>query len=819
MSEYDEAERFVSVFLGDWAKGEVRDVERYLEEFSGELEGVIRAAVEGKGEVGQRVGPYVIGEEIGRGGQGVVFRASDTRLGREVALKVLTAWGEATPRALERFRREATIASKLDHPGICTVYETGESGGAPFLAMRYVKGESLSQLIREAGKRDGTKTLSLEKLKEESGNGIELKESVRSVAELMEKVARALHAAHEVGIVHRDVKPGNIMVTPLGDPVILDFGLARDSEGTDATLTQTGDLFGTPAYMAPEQLMAKRISVDRRADIWSVGVTLYECLALQQPFRAPTREGLYQEILTRDPAALRSLNTAVPKDLEVIIQMAIEKDRDRRYATALDMADDLRRFLERKPIAARPVGALGRLMRWAQRNVAVASLAAVLFLSMSMGLVWIGGQNQRLQEKTREAQKSLDELEVEQARTRKALSDTEMARAKTAEALRHAEAVKDFLNDDVLGQVSPEGGNKDVLVREALDRAAKKIDERFVDSPLIASDIRNTIGDAYLALGEWKLAEPQLKSALALRRKHLGDEHPKTLTAMNNLGLLYEKQERYAPAAPLLHEAYETSRRVQGAENSDTLTFMMNVALLLHKQGKDDAALLLYTEALEISRRVLGPQDPHTLTLMNNLGILYKSQRKFELALPLYEEALELCRIVNGPEHPHTLNTMHNLAVLHKTLGKPELALPLFQQALKGSRRVRGTEHPSTLVTIYSTALIHSKMKNLKLALPLFKECFELHRDLRGANHPKTITVQEGFGACLLKMKLHAEAEVILLEVHRKHSEAPAPTQTGIRNSVRKLATLYTQWKKPKEAAHWREKLSQMESKTGTKKQ
>ena len=371
----------------------------------------------------EKIGPYAVVRELGRGGQGLVYLAEDTRLGRRVALKVLTSWGAATEQVVERFRREAAIASRLEHPGICTVYETGTAQGVPYMAMRLVEGESLSNRIASATADGVSEALSFIDLEDDeefedteadaptSDTAAQTTQAeILRIAKLMEAAARALHSAHEAGVIHRDIKPGNIMITPEGDPVLLDFGLARESDGDQPALTQTGDIFGTPAYMAPEQLLAQRMQVDRRADVWALGVTLFECLCLKRPFEAPTRDGLYQQILHKDPPDLRKLNKSIPKDLAVIVQTATEKDRDRRYQTALDLAEDLRRFRAFEPIQAKPVSQLTKLVRWTQRNPAVATLTAALFLAMATGLIWIWSQNTALQAKTEEAQASATAL-------------------------------------------------------------------------------------------------------------------------------------------------------------------------------------------------------------------------------------------------------------------------------------------------------------------------------------------------------------------------------------------------------------------------
>jgi serine/threonine protein kinase len=343
-----------------------------------------------------RVGSYKVRREIGRGGMGVVYLAEDERLKRNVALKVLSPVFASSRDLQKRFQREAAIASKLDHPGICTVYEAGEAGGIPFIAMRFIHGETLEHWITTCrlaaglGERHAFGTAgplqagggatppaaaARPALKRTTGAGT--RDEILRIVHLVERAGRALHVAHEASLIHRDIKPGNIMITLEGDPILLDFGLARDEEGTGASITQTGALMGTPAYMSPEQIAAQRIRLDRRTDVYSLGVTLYEAITLRLPFAASSRDSLYQKILVSDPDDVRRLNPAVPVDLKVVIDKSLEKDRDRRYPTALEFAEDLRRVRDNEPVKARPVSSVTRAARWMRRNpgVAVPALA------------------------------------------------------------------------------------------------------------------------------------------------------------------------------------------------------------------------------------------------------------------------------------------------------------------------------------------------------------------------------------------------------------------------------------------------------------
>lgn len=351
----------------------------------------------------ESIGPYRILRELGRGGQGVVYLAEDSRLSRRVALKVLTSFGHLPEEVLARFRREAAVASKLDHPGICAVYDTGTHSGVPYIAMRYVEGKTFRDLIFTE-----LSALELSDIVVTFGDSVPPRETKTSTSErgstseserrrltelisITEKAARALHAAHEAGIVHRDIKPQNIIITPEGEPVLLDFGLARDIDSDQPALTRSGEVFGTPSYMAPEQIEAQG-AIDRRADVYALGVTLYEAVTKKRPFEAATREQLYQAILSQTPVDPRKLNRQVSNDLCVVIETAIEKDRDHRYQSALALAEDLRRVRVLEPILARPAGLLLRLRRWTQRNPVLASsvLGSVVLFIVAAALLSYG---------------------------------------------------------------------------------------------------------------------------------------------------------------------------------------------------------------------------------------------------------------------------------------------------------------------------------------------------------------------------------------------------------------------------------------------
>jgi serine/threonine protein kinase len=346
--------------------------------------------------VGKRLGEFEVVRELGRGGMGVVYEAVQTSLGRRVALKVLGPGLGLTPRAVDRFRREAAAAARLHHTNVVPVYATGEEDGVHFYAMELIDGSSLDQVIRQLrGGPDANRTelpaglaatgpyVPPDPTPTPSGSGSGTGSSADRfdrAAAMIAEVADALHHAHQQGVTHRDVKPSNLLLSSDGRLSLTDFGLARVLE--QPGVTATGEFVGTPAYMSPEQVTAGRIPVDHRTDIYSLGATLYELLTLRPPFSADGRDKLLALVVQKDPVPPRSVDPKIPRDLETICLKCLEKDPDRRYPSANELADDLRRYLNRFAILARRAGPLGKLRKWVKRNPALATAAVVAALGL-----------------------------------------------------------------------------------------------------------------------------------------------------------------------------------------------------------------------------------------------------------------------------------------------------------------------------------------------------------------------------------------------------------------------------------------------------
>ncbi|MBI3724645.1 protein kinase [bacterium] len=375
---------------------------------SGSLHNEVKAA---RADPKKRFGRFLLLSELGRGGMGIVYRAWDDRLKRVMALKTILPGDEAGKAAIKRFYREAEAVARLRHPGIVAVHEVGELEGRHFLVMDLVDGASFEKRLR--AKLPLTKGL-----------------------EVLRDVARAVHYAHEQGVVHRDLKPQNVMIDQGGRAFVLDFGLARVRDSGDASkITKTGAALGTPAYMPPEQCGESGHAVDERSDVWSLGATLYHVLAGRPPFTGSPLQ-LMAQVVSRDPVPPGSLNARARGELETICLKCLEKEKEKRYASAAALADDLDAYLAGEPIAARPLGLPARILRLARRKKAAAGLLLVAVASLVVG----GGVAvQQAFERVTAERESLARIEkaldAEKAASKEAQESLRLARLNLSEAL------------------------------------------------------------------------------------------------------------------------------------------------------------------------------------------------------------------------------------------------------------------------------------------------------------------------------------------------------------------------------------------------
>ena len=683
-------------------------------------------------KVPSTIGSYRIIRLLGEGGMGAVYEAEQDQPRRRVALKVIKS-GWADRELLRRFELESQTLGRLHHPGIAQIYEAGAAetsfGSQPFFAMEIIHGKPLIEYAE-------AKHL-----------------NTRQRLALMIQICEAVEHAHQRGIIHRDLKPGNILMEENGQPKILDFGLARVTDGDMQATRQTdmGQLLGTLAYMSPEQVTADPLALDTRSDVYALGVILYELLAGRLPYELSRH--VYEVVRTIqqvDPKPLSSINRAYRGDIETIAARALEKDKTRRYGSAAELAADIRRYLEDRPIAAKPASTSYQLRKFARRNKVLVTGTFAVFLTLIVGVV---------------------------------VSTWQAVRARRAEVRAQAEtataqAVVDFLQNDLLAQASAnkQAGPKtkpdpDLKVRTALDRAAERIEGKFAKQPEVEAEIRQTIGQTYYDLGLYPEGRKQLEQALLLRRRVLGPDNPKTIETMLSLGLTALMQDKYAEAEEIDNRALEISRRVLGPENPVTLKCTSAVVKLYLAQHKAAQTEALAKQALEISRRVLGPEHPDTLYAAGNLAASYAGQGKYAQDAALLAPVLEISRRVLGPEHPETLNYMRGLSYAYLMQGKEALADEMDQQLLQILRRDLGPEHPATLTALYNvTAGDLREGKNAE-AEELARDALEIKRRIFGPEDRRTLNSMRQLAEAYQGQGRYAEAEELdakVLEIGRR---------------------------------------------------
>lgn len=375
------------------------------------------------------LGAYDLLEEIAAGGMGVVYKARHRVLDRIVALKLIMAGQLARPEEIQRFRIEAQAAARLEHPHIVPVYEIYEEQGRHYFAMGYVAGQSLARRIADRGPL-----------------------APREAARLIQQVAEAVDFAHRKGIVHRDLKPGNVLLDTDGQPRVTDFGLAKQMD-SEYSLTATGQILGTPAYMAPEQALGKPDLIGPACDVYGLGATLYAALTGKPPFEARSAPELFLKITDERPASLRSKNKAVPRDLEAICLKCLEKDAAQRYRSAGELADDLNRFLRREPVVARPVGTFAGMAYWSRRHPVPATAACLavigLLVTTAQAVQTAASRAQTIEQlaesadqmriKQKEVEKARDEETQSRQQAEQAQQQEQKARGAAEEATRKAQ--------------------------------------------------------------------------------------------------------------------------------------------------------------------------------------------------------------------------------------------------------------------------------------------------------------------------------------------------------------------------------------------
>jgi eukaryotic-like serine/threonine-protein kinase len=703
--------------------------------------------------VGTVIGPYKLLEQIGVGGFGLVFVAQqEDPVRRKVALKVIKP-GMDSREVVARFEAERQALALMDHPNIARVLDGGTtSSGRPYFVMELVHGIPITDYCdrQHLGPRERL--------------------------ELFVSVCHAVQHAHQKGIIHRDIKPSNVLVAEHdGRPnvKVIDFGVAKAlyQPLTEKTIhTQFAQMIGTPLYMSPEQAEMGGLDIDTRSDIYSLGVLLYELLTGTTPIdRKRFRQAAYDEVLRiirdEDPPRpstrlsslgdtattfagnrgldVRRLSQVLAGDLDWLVMKAIEKDRNRRYPTAENFAEDVERYLHDEAISARPPSRIYRLRKFTRRNRGTVFTASVLALSLVVGA---GVSTWQALRATRAEGAALLSAQSERLAKNNALAAGEAEKKAKEEALaREAEtkAVLGFVEDRIISTARPEGqegglGRK-VMLRTAIEAAVPYVDQGFTNQPLIEARLRRTLGRSFFLLGDSKAAVKQQEAARALYAGHRGGEHSDTLLTTLDLVRSYDDLGRLKEALKLSEETLALQKARLGPDHPDTLAGMTVLANAYESLGRTADALKLREQTLALYKSRLGAEHPETLHSMSNLANTFELVNRQADALKLRQQTLAVRKARLGAGHPDTLVSMSSLATSYAALGRYAEAAALEEQTLALRKEKLGADHPDTFTSMNNLATYYAELGRLSDSLKLREEALALQKVKYGPDHPSTL--------------------------------------------------------------------------------
>jgi non-specific serine/threonine protein kinase/serine/threonine-protein kinase len=727
-----------------------------------------------------QIAGYRLLGEIHRGGQGVVYQAIQESTQRKMAIKVLKEGPFADRIELARFEREVDVLSRLVHPHIVAIHDRGLSAGHAYYVMDYIAGRSIDAYVAGAN-------LSIEE----------------TLAQFI-KVCEAVNFAHLRGVIHRDLKPGNIRIDELGEPRILDFGLVKlayDVAGSSCapTMTLTGQFVGSLPWASPEQAEGDSASLDIRTDVYSLGVILYQLLTGQFPYPVVGKVNeIMRQIAHSSPVRPSTLRHNFDREVELIVLKCLAKEPERRYQSAGELARDLRHFLVHEPISATSPSAIYRVRKFVRRNRAAVfaglAVSAALVIATAVSLVFalsearerLNAEAAKFRAESAEAETAARANELEQVAKfqEEQLSGIDakamgmQLRAGLLEGARAA-AARSTLPEEARNARAAElenlvaGADFTGMALDALDEnffqpALAAIEKQFADQPLVKAQLLQTLASTLPEVGLLDAASKPQEEALAIRRRMLGEDHPDTLTSISETGLLMGAQGKLAEAEPYHREALDKRRLVLGDEHVDTLRSIHNLGALLQEQGKLKEAEPLYREALEKRRRILGEEHRDTLTSLSSMGYLLEALGEREQAGPYYREALEKRRRVLGDDHPHTLFSINNMAAFHQMQLQLTEAEVLYREALERRRRVLGDNHPDTLQSLNNLGNLLQAQRKSTEAEPYYRETLEKRRRVLGDDHPHTLNSIANLGTLLSDQDRYAEAEPLTREALEK---------------------------------------------------
>lgn len=689
---------------------------------------------EGEFNPGDRVGAYEIVEEIGRGGMGVVYKArrKDEHLEKTVALKIIKPTF-AQPRDLSRFRAERQILANLEHAHIARLYDGGQTEmRVPYFVMEYVDGQPMDRYCQQHGL------------------------TLRTRLKLFLQVCEAVQFAHRHMIVHRDLKPSNLLVTRDGQVKLLDFGIAKimDPDAFQQSLlaTRAEQRLLTPAYASPEQLKGEIVSV--ATDVYALGVILYELLSGQPPYRITSRsldqvervicdtdppkpssvvgrthsETRAREASSRDSGEEKStpmarrLSRQLRGDLDNIVFMAMRKEPENRYGSVDQFAEDIRRFLEGRPVLARTPTWSYRASKFIRRNRLAVSLATMFFIMLCLGL----------------AGTSVGLMEARKAR--------DVAEQENRKALRTIALLQEFLSS-----ADPEKQGKDVKVIDLLEGSFAQV-SNLPEDPEIKATMLFTFGKTLHALGQYDRAEEMLEQCVDLRSRALGAHHVETLQARNTLGVVLLSDRQYAEAQTLLEDLWEANRQGDSLDEKQKRSLLGNLGQAALGLGEFEKAKSRFSELLDTRMAQEGPDHPDTLNTMNDLALSYLYSGQGDQAETMLRDTVERRIRVSGEEHPKTLNAMDNLVRVLEQTGKYQEAFELVTRILNIKQKVLGEDHPHTLQTMENRAMITARMGRFEEAETMQRDVLQRRIRVLGEDHPDAVMAKGVLAAILERL-------------------------------------------------------------------
>lgn len=753
---------------------------------------------------GGRLGSYRISRLVGTGGMGEVYEAEQDNPRRRVALKVVRTH-MLSDELRRRFEHEVRILGSLQHPGIAQIYEAGQfetssvegaasGGGAsastPFFAMEYVEGEPLTAYA--ASRKLG----------------------VRERLELFLRVCQAVEHAHQRGIIHRDLKPANILVSAsaasaadsksgstlsdqLGQPKVLDFGVARatDADVSVTTLhTEVGKLVGTLPYMSPEQASGNPDELDTRSDVYALGVVLYELLSGKLPYEVKGDGGArvaqaLRVIKEVDPTPLSSIDRMFRGDLETIVGKALEKERERRYQSVGELAGDVRRYLDDEPIVARRASGWYELRKLARRNkgivvgVVVASVGLAGAAAVAVGYAVAAS---RARDEARYAARIAGE-QTQLADERGRLAELQRQQAEREAGV--ARAVNDFVIQ-MLSSVDPRSMGRDVTIAALLDRAPDQVARTLGRTPGTAGEILMTVARMYAELGNYQRAVEVASEATTQVEHALGVDDPMTMRVASERGNILAKSGQAGVAIALLREVLDKQSRILGANNYDTLSTAGSLVGALMDQGLNQEADALSVDTISRLERVVGKGDGKTkqlkmframaldrlerwveaedafrslinqldpdservemLAVKENLAHVLRCLERYKEAEDLLGEIVQPIIDVYGKGHPHALAVLNNLAIVRYKSGNKEGAVASFAQLVEAMRASLGPDHPDLATTIGSYAQVLRETGQIEHAIKVYQEAIDIDMRSVGRAHLDTLSNMRGLCDTLL---------------------------------------------------------------------